>query len=110
MRGLIDAATLGDSMPILLALVLPPSIQLDQGEVIGSVSVHFIGAHVAKDRLGAVLAGRFEQIDGSAGVDVEIEQRYVFGLVVRWLSRAVDNQIESMAAEEFIDCLTVADI
>ena len=57
-----------------------------------------------------MLASGFEQVDGSECVHFKIEDRNVAGLVMRRLRRTMDDQIESIALEKFLQGSAIADI
>src|ERR1041385_3723200 len=57
-----------------------------------------------------MLAGRFEQIDGSQRLDFEVRERDLLGFIVGRLRSAVNDQIEAVLPEKVKDPSAVADI
>jgi hypothetical protein len=57
-----------------------------------------------------MLPGHLQEIYGTERVDFEVEQRDLARFVVRRLCRAVYDQIESLAGEEFVNGRTVSNI
>src|SRR6266480_1914633 len=85
-------------------------LHLNQGHLIGSIAIDFVGAHVNEHGLGTVLARSFEQVQGADGIYIKIDERNLSSLVVRWLSGAVNNAIEARLTEKREDGFPVADI
>ena len=110
MKRPVDAAIFVDAFVVLGAGVLPAGLQLFQGNFIGGIAINFVGADEDEDGLGAVQAGGFEEIDGAEGVDFEIEDGDVAGLIVGGLRSAVNDQVEGVRAEKFFEGKAVADV
>ena len=60
--------------------------------------------------LGTVLAGRFQKVDCSDGVHLEVEQRDFASLVVRGLRRTMNDDVKPRVAEQAIDRRSIADV
>src|ERR1700733_97883 len=71
-------------------------LSLDERKSVWSISVYLIRACETERRVAAKVAGGHKHIDGSGSVDIEIIVRYGGRLVVRRLSRSVDDEIGSL--------------
>ncbi len=103
----VDAAE-----PVVVLGQLQPRLQLFQRQPVGRVAVDLVGRGEDEGRLGAVLAGRLEQVERAVGVDAEVGLRVAGGPVVRGLGGGVDDQLDLLAGlgEDAIDALGVADV
>jgi hypothetical protein len=86
-----------------------PSLQFHQGQAVGSISIHLVGAQVDKDRLGTVGAGGFQQDEGAVGVDREVGARCLGGPVMGRLGCAVHDEFNlgAMALEKRADRILI---
>ena len=73
---------------------LQPLLQLFQRQPVRRVAVDLVGRAEDEGRLGAVGAGRLEQVEGAVGVDAEVGLRIARGPVVRGLGGGVDDQLD----------------
>src|SRR6267142_1733671 len=99
-----------DSFEIRRVGVVVARTGFAQRFLVGSVAVHFVGAHEDKRSLSAVLARGLEKIHCAERVDFKIEQRNVGRFVMRWLRGAMKDQVEAMLAKQSHDPFAVADI
>ena len=91
---------------------LQPRVQLFQRQPIGRVAVDLVGRSEDEGRLGAVLAGRLEQVEGAVGVDPEVGLGVACRPVVGRLGGGVDDQLDRLAVlgEDAVDAIGVADV
>src|SRR5215470_7806905 len=99
----VNAAIFANAAEILRARVVPPRGKFLQRNFVGSVAVNLVSAHEKENRFGAVLTRGFEKIERSEGVNFEIEDGNVPRLVVRRLRGAVNDQIETLRLEKFVE-------
>ena len=69
------------------AVDLVAGLLLDQRQAVGRVAVDLVGRAEDERRLGRVLAGVLQHVEGADGVDVEVGERLLGGPVVRGLAR-----------------------
>src|SRR6266496_1038323 len=110
MQTTIDPAALRDAVPILLPRVLPTGLELLERNLVGRVTVHLVRAGERQDRVGLVAAERLQDVHGPDGVDVEVFERHASGEIVRWLSRAMNDQIETFLGEESQHGITISNV
>src|SRR6266849_7245351 len=96
----INPAILIDSLVIFRPRIFPPRFQFLQRQFIRCVAIHLIRAQENKRRFRAVHPRRFQQIHRAQRIHLEIKNRNVTRLVVRWLRRAVHDQIKPLRLEK----------
>ena len=75
-QGRVDRHRRVDPAEVLVVLgQLEPRLQLLQRQAVRRVAVDLVGRGEDEGRLGAVLAGRLEQVEGAVGVDPEVGLR-----------------------------------
>jgi hypothetical protein len=65
---------------------------------------------VNKRRLGRILTNRLKEIHRSNGVDIEIHESDLGGLIVGWLRRTVNDRIELVRLEKLKHVLATSNI
>ena len=99
-HGSINATGLAYAIEIFRAGVVPAGGLFLEWHFIGSISIDLIGRHEYEDRFGLSLPGCFQQIERAHCINVEINKRNVASFVMRRLSRAMDDQIETIFTEK----------
>src|SRR5680860_280832 len=91
---------------------LQPQLELLQRQPVGRVAVDLVGRAEDEGRLGAVGAGRLEQVERAVGVDAEVGLRIARRPVVGGLRGGVDHQLDRLAVggEDALDRVAVADV
>src|SRR5882724_2190427 len=110
MESLIDAAGLAHSGTILRPRIVVAGFQLLQRNFVGRVTVDFVGAHENENSVAAMLPCGFEEIDRSEGIDLKIKDGNIASFVMGRLRSAVNNQIEVIRFEQFVQRVAVANI
>ena len=108
--GAINAAFFANPIPIGGVRVVVSSGGFRQGDFVGRVTVHFVGAEKNEARFGTELAHRFENVGRAQGVDFEIHEGDFASLVVRGLRGAMENRVEGIVFEEGEDAVPIADV
>ena len=91
-QTLIDGEGLRDAVFPVLVGVVPAFRQLDQGDAVGAVAIHLVCGHVNERRVRTVPAAGLQDVQGAAGVGIEVVEGNGGGAVVRGLGGGVDDQ------------------
>jgi len=81
-----------------------------QRDLIRRVAIHFVGAEKHEDRFRTVLPGGFEKVHGTQRIDFKIQQWNFARLVVRWLRRAMHDEVKSVRSKQLLYAGPVANI
>ena len=87
-------------------------LELLERQPVGGVAVDLVGRAEDERGVGAVGAGRLEQVEGAVGVDAEVGLRVARGPVVGGLGGGVDDELDRAAVlgEDPVDGVAVADV
>src|SRR5581483_8407394 len=110
MFGLVDGESLGDAVFVLRVVVVPAGVQFAKGNRVGQIAVDFVGGHVNEGRFRAGAARRFEQVQGSACIGIEIVERGGGCAIMRRLRGGVDNGIRLYVGHQAENRFAVADV
>src|ERR1700756_1173044 len=110
MQSLIDPAGLVHAGIILRAGIIVTGLQFLHGNFVRGVAINLVGAHEDEDRVAAMLASGFEQIESAERIDLKIENGNVAGFVVGRLSGAVNDQLEAIGFEKLFERVAIANI
>jgi hypothetical protein len=91
--ALVDRKIFGDAFTVSRILVVPPRLEFFQRDSIGTVTVHFVRAHVHENSLRGVTPRRLKEIQGPKGVDVKVVERSGSGEIMTGLSSGVNNHV-----------------
>lgn len=108
--GLVDGEGFRNPLLVSGIIVVPPGGKFLQSDVIGAVTIDFVGGHVDERRLGADLPGCFEKVKGPDGVGVEIVKRDGGGPVVTRLCGSMNDCIGAYRTEQLSDTTAIPDI
>jgi hypothetical protein len=108
--ALVDAEALGDALGVLRVGVVPAGFQLDQRDLVGGVTIDFVGGQVYERDVGAVLPGGFQQVEGAYGIGVEVVERDGGRPVVAGLGGRVDDGVGGDVAHQAQHARPVADV
>src|SRR5579864_8409737 len=100
MLALIDRKAFRYSIRKGRIVVLKAGFQLFQGDLVRPVPVDFIGGHVNERGFRTRSPGRFQHMQGSQSVYLEVEERNGSCAVVGWLSCGMDDQIRPQFVDE----------
>src|SRR6267378_7159531 len=113
-QAIVDAHRLVDAVrrERMLGTDLPTRFLLDERQQVGRVAIDLVGAGEDEDRIGAVEAGRLEQVERAVGVDGEIDLRIACRPIMRRLSRGMDDRVDrgAILGEGRVHQLGVADV
>src|SRR5258708_39474331 len=110
MQCLIDPAALSDARKILRPRVVIPLLQLRKPNFIRRIAINLVRAQKYENRLGRMLARRFQKVYRAKRIHLEIKQRNLPRFILRRLRRAEDNQIELLRSKEFFDARSVPNV
>ncbi len=109
-QAALDRHRLVDALDVGGIRVVPPGVELDQGQPVGVVAVDLVGADGDEHGLGGVPAVGLEEVEGADRVGVEVVEGSAGGQVVAGLRRGVDDQLVAPLGEHPVDRLAVADV
>ena len=83
-----------------------------QGQFVGRVAVHLVGAGEDENRVRTAAARGLQQVEGAVGIDRKVRKRLAGCPVVRGLRRRVDYQRDGLAAfgKQRVHTFRVADV
>lgn len=110
MFALVDGEVLGDSIGVGGVVIVPASGQFLQFDGVGTVAVHFVGAHVGEHCRRGVQVRGFQYVQCADGVDVEVFEGPGGSEVVAGLRGGVDDDGGAEGGEEGADGSAVADV
>src|SRR6185437_11422551 len=93
MEALVHRAIFGNAIAAIG--VVPPRVQLAKRNLIRAIAVDFVAAGEAEGRFRRGFARRRQQVEGCAGVHVEIREWNLRRLVMRRLSCGVDDELRA---------------
>jgi hypothetical protein len=108
--GLIDGESLRDAVLVRRVRVVPTRLEFLESDPIRCIAVYFIRAHVDERRFRRRLPRRFEQIERTDRVRVEIVERNGSSAIVRRLRGGVDDDIRADGLQQGEDARAIADI
>ena len=107
---LVDREGLGDAVFVGGIVVIPARVEFAERDGIWPIAVNFVRGHVDERRLGAGLAGGFEEVQCADGVGIKIIKRNRRCAVVRRLGGGVDDDVGLDFGNEVENALPVADV
>src|SRR6267142_2506724 len=110
MQGPVDPAGFIYTIEISCPRVVKACLQLSEGYFIRRIAINLIRTHKNEHSFRAMLPRRFEQVQSSQRIHLEIEQWNLAGLVVGWLGCAMHNQVESVLAKYILNGGSVPNI
>src|SRR5213078_1685990 len=90
--------------------IVIPRFQFRQRQLVGSVAVYLVGAHVDEHSIRTELPRGFEQIERADRIDFEVDEGHLARLVVGGLCGAVDNAVEPFLAKQREQSFPVSDV
>lgn len=108
--GLIDTEVLLNPVEMALLRVVPTGVEFPQRDLVWRVTVHFVCGHVNERRFRACSPRRFQKIQSSYRVRVEVIIRDRGGTIVARLSCSVNDGVRPECVDEIQDTVPVANI
>ena len=90
--------------------IVIPRFQFRQRQLVGSVAVYLVGAHVDEHSIRTELPRGFEQIERADRIDFEVDDGHLARLVVGGLCGAVDNAVEPFLAKQREQSFPISDV
>src|SRR4051812_10418019 len=103
MQSAVNSAGFINSIVVFGPRIIVTRGQFFHRDLIGRVAVNLVCAQENENGFRTMLASSFQQIKRAEGIDLEVQQRNVTGLVVGRLGRAMNDQIERVGLEQLLD-------
>ena len=107
---LVDREGFGDTMIVSGIVVIPARVEFAERDGIWAIAVNFVRGHVDERRLGASLAGGFEEVQRADGVSVEVIKGNRSRAIVRGLRGGVDDDVGFDFCDKIENALPVANV
>src|SRR3954466_677186 len=109
MEALIYRKSFRNTVVLVDISIIPALLLLDKRDAVGSITVNFVRRHVDEDCLGGLPPARFQEIERSNRIGVEVFERNSRGAVMRRLSCSMNDQIRFDFAHQRLHAGTIAD-
>lgn len=108
--ALVNGKIFGNAVGIGRVGIVPSGIGFAEGNMVGPVAVHLVGAHKHKGGFRGVFPCGLQQVEGAGGVGIKIVEGNSGSAVVAWLCCGVYNGCGPQFAHELQHTRAVADI
>jgi hypothetical protein len=109
-RALVDGELFRDAVGEGRIGIVPARRQLRKRDGVGAVALDLVGAHVHEYGIWGMAAGRFQEVQGADGVDLEIVEGPCGGQVVTGLRGGMHDQGGTQTAHQGVDPGAIANI